>query len=179
MGSNREKRDRLKSIHVFLALFRDGTNQDRRCIRQVIRNYEEDLRFLEMRCIVRGGEWRIYHTVNARDPEKAMRYLMKKLIDHPELCTDVDMEWRTALLQPECIYGEKRFMLDVDTENETVINQLKDLLAEHFPLGSERWIKSPKGWHVICRTFDTRKVCELPDVSLQRDGYYYVKTVGV
>ena len=117
MGSNRETRDRLKGVHVFLALFRAGTNQDHRCMRGVIRNYEEDLKFLEMRCLARGGEWRIHQTVNMRDTEKAMKHLMKKLIDHPELCTDIDMEWRTSLLQPDCIYGDKKFMLDVDTKD--------------------------------------------------------------
>lgn len=170
MSNNREIRDRLPYVHVFLALIRSGTNKDHRCMRQVIREYETDLKFLEMRCQARGGEWRIHQTVNARDPKKALKYLMKKFIDHPELCTDVDMEWRTALLQPDCIYGEKKFMLDVDTKDvEPVIELVGDnLLAE---------IESPKGWHIITKPFDTREVCMLPDVSLVRDGYFYVKTV--
>lgn len=174
MGSNREQRERMKSVHVFLALLRTGTNQDHRCMRQVIRNYDEDLKFLEMRCLARGGEWRIHHTVNARCPEKAMRNLMKKLIDHPELCTDIDMEWRSSLLQPGCIYGEKLFMLDIDTEDIVLIlHCLQESNAEVI-----NKIKSPKGWHIICKPFDTRKVLMIPDVSLQRDGYYFVKKVG-
>lgn len=173
MGSNREQRERLKSLHVFLALLRTGTNQDHRCMRQVIRNYNEDLKFLEMRCLARGGEWRIHRTVNARDPEKAMRYLMKKLIDHPELCTDIDMEWRSSLLQPECIYGEKNFMLDVDTED---VQPVLVCLTRQGVVFTQ--IKSPKGWHIVCPPFDTREVCTIPNVSLQRDGYYFVKKVG-
>ena len=176
MGSNREQRERLQSVHVFLALLRTGTNQDHGCMRQVIRNYDEDLKFMEMRCLARGGEWRIHHTVNARDPEKAMRYLMKKLIDHPELCTDVDMEWRSGLLQPECIYGEKMFMLDIDTQDPVTVAAIEVSLLKDTVDVVER-IKSPKGWHYITKPFDTRKVCEIPEVSLQRDGYYYVKTV--
>lgn len=173
MGSNREQRERLQSVHVFLALLRTGTNQDHRCMRQVIRNYDEDLRFLEMRCLARGGEWRIHQTVNARDPEKTRKYLLKKLIDNPELATDVDMEWRSGLLQPENIYGEKLFMLDVDTKDvEPVISEVKNSGGELL-----RSIESPKGWHLICKPFDTRKVCEMKDVSLQRDGYYFIKVV--
>jgi hypothetical protein len=171
MGSNREQRERLQSIHVFLALLRTGTNQDHRCMRQVIRNYEEDLKFLEMRCLARGGEWRIHQTVNARDPEKAMKYLMKKLIDHPELCTNIDMEWRSALLQPACIYGEKLFMLDVDTKD---VKSILESIPENHLIKS---VESPKGWHFICKPFDTRKVCALENVSLQRDGYFYIKTI--
>lgn len=173
MGSNREQRERLKSVHVFLALLRTGTNQDHRCMRQVIRNYDEDLKFIEMRCLARGGEWRIHQTVNARDPEKTMRYLMKKLIDHPELCTDIDMEWRSGLLQPENIYGEKLFMLDVDTKE---VQPIFDCLDKQGVEVVQR-IESPKGWHIICKPFDTREVCKIPNVSLQRDGYFYVKTV--
>lgn len=173
MGSNREQRERLPFLHVFLALRREGTNQQHRCMRQVIRDYETDLRFLEMRCLARGGEWRIHKTVNARDPEKAMKYLMKKLIDHPELCTDIDMEWRSALLQPCCIYGEKRFMLDIDTKNTNSI----DCVLEKSNCGEIEIHESPKGWHYITKLFDTREVLSLPNVSLQRDGYYYVKTI--
>lgn len=170
MGSNREQRDRLKGVHVLLALFREGTNQDHRCIRQVIRDYETDLKFLEMRCLARGGEWRIHQTVNMRDTEKAMKHLIKKLIDHPELCTDVDLEWRTSLLQPDCIYGEKKFMLDVDTKDvEPILKLVGDNLIQK--------IESPKGWHLITKAFDAREVCLMQDVSLQRDGYFYVKTV--
>jgi hypothetical protein len=115
------------------------------------------------------GEIKFHRVNGAWHPvEKVM--VMKKLIDHPELCTDVDMEWRSALLQPECIYGEKKFMLDVDTKDvEPVIKLVGENLLEK--------IESPKGWHLICKPFDTRKVCEMKDVSLQRDGYFYVKTV--
>lgn len=177
MGSNREQRERKESVHVFLALLRTGTNQDHRCMRQVIRNYDEDLKFLEMRCLARGGEWRIHHTVNARDTGKAMRYLMKKLIDHPELATDIDMEWRSSLLQPECIYGEKLFMLDIDTQDETILQDLDDALKISKAVVLDM-VKTPKGWHYITEPFDTRKVLIIPEVSLQRDGYYFVKKVG-
>ena len=158
---------------MFLALKRINTNKDHACMRQVIRDDEKDLRYLEMKCLAHGGEWRIHKTVNARCPIKAMKYLMKKLIDHPELCADIDMEWRSALLQPECAYGEKRFMLDVDFEDNSevlkVVNESSGKILQK--------VKSPKGWHLICTPFDTRKVCLIPDVSLHRDGYFYIETV--
>jgi hypothetical protein len=177
MGSNREQRDKLKELHVFLALLRTGTNQDHRCMRQVIRDYETDLKFLELRCLARGGEWRIHKTVNSRDPEKAMRYLMKKLIDHPELCTDIDMEWRSALLKPECIYGHAKWMLDVDTEEESFISQL-ELAIKMFKIDALEKIKSPKGYHYIINPCDTREILGLgKEISLLRDGYYYIKTI--
>lgn len=174
--SNREKRERLGSVHVLLALQRSGTNKNHRCLRQVIRDHDADMRFLEMRCLAYGGEWRIHHTVNARDTEKAMRYLMKKLIDHPELGSDIDMEWRSALLQPECIFGEKRFMLDIDRKDTKDIDFVL-MQGEYKSPVLERH-ESPKGWHYITKPFDTREVCALTDVTLQRDGYFYLKTIG-
>lgn len=175
MSSNREERPSVQSLHLYLGLKRLGTNKDHQCIRQVIRDEELDLKVFEARLLVLGGEWRIHKTVNARCPEKAMKCLMKRLIDHPEMARNIDVEWRTALLQPECAKGNKLFMLDVDMEDvEPILNCIKSSGGEML------WkVKSPKGWHVICRPFDTRQVCAMENVSLQRDGYVYVKTVGM
>lgn len=174
MGSNREKRTHQKSIHVFLAFKRKGTNKDHRCMRQVIRNYNKDLEFLKMRCKTEGGTWRIHRTVNPRDPVKAMKFLMKKLIDHPELCSNIDQEWRNALLQPECIYGDKEFMFDIDQED---ISEVEEILKKNKIYNYET-IKSPKGWHLITMPFDTREICKFDYVSLLRDGYFYIETVS-
>ena len=174
MSITREDRKRQCSIHILLALMRTGTNKNRRCMRTVIRDYNTDLKTLELRCQAKGGEWRIHHTVNARDPEKARRFLLKRLIDHPEKADNIDAEWRTALLQPDCISGDKKFMLDIDTEDTKQV----DFVLAQYDTGTITKIKSPKGWHYITKPFDTREICDLPDVSLQRDGYYYVKTVG-
>jgi len=174
MSSNREQRLENEFLHIFLGLKRLGTNKNHQCIRHVIRDEGNDLKVFENRLLMLGGEWRIHRTVNARCPQKAMKHLMKKLIDHPEMARNIDIEWRTSLLQPECIYGEKLFMLDVDMEDaEPVL-----LCAEESGGEMVRVVKSPKGWHLIYKPFDTRKVCAIENVSLVRDGYFYVKTVG-
>jgi hypothetical protein len=172
--SNREIREPLKFIHLFLAFKRCGSNRENQCIRSVIRNYDQDLASFEARIRSIGGKWRIHKTVNARCPEKALKLLMKTLIDHPEKASTVDQEWRTALLKPECIYGSKLFMLDIDTQEEDKLLALNEMIDQ---LQIVDKIKSPKGWHYITRPFDTREICKLEYVTLLRDGYSFVKEI--
>lgn len=175
MTNNREKRVYQDTIHMFLALQRTSKQGNKNCIRQVIKEEELDLQMLEAKVKVIGGEWRIHKTVNARDVEKTRKWLIKHLIDTPQNACFVDTAWRTALLQKEC-KAEKKFMLDVDTQDQDkliIINRILDKHAqEHFR------VKSPNGYHIITNRFDTRTICELDYVTILPDGYYYIKTVG-
>jgi len=176
MSSNREKRYDKEYLHLFLGLKRIGTNTDHECLRTVIYDENRDLKMFEARLLCLGGEWRIHRTVNARCPQKAMKHLIKKLIDHPEKAPNIATEWRTSLLQPENIYGNKKFLLDIDTNKEHELLRIKEIaLACNADITLR--IKSPKGEHWICKPFDTREICKEENVSLIRDGYYYVKTV--
>ncbi|MCK9543683.1 MAG: hypothetical protein M0R03_16815 [Novosphingobium sp.] len=174
MTNNREKRIYTKSVHLFLALQRTSKQGKKNCIRVVIEDEELDLKILEAKLKIIGGEWCIHKTVNARDVEKSRKWLIKHLIDYPENASFADSAFRTALLQKAHIYGEKRFMLDVDTQDN---KKLYDI--EPFLIGKiiESY-KSPNGWHIITKPFDTREICKLDYVTLLRDGYSYVKTVG-
>lgn len=192
MSNNREVRTPVDSVHILMGLKRGkfAPNSQKQCIRTIIKDYETDLVSLEAKLLRLGGEWRIHKTVNARDVKKAAKLLMHTLIDRPEVAGYLDSEWRTCLLQRACIYGEKKFMLDVDTQEESLIGKLEEVLLEVKAEVLDR-IKSPKGWHYITKPFDTRKVILLGAevdtkgkitkpgyVTLQRDGYVYIKTVG-
>lgn len=180
--SNHESKDFAESVDVIMAFQRTKFTDKHACIRHVVKNpdnLELDIACLEAKLRVLGGEWRIHKTVNKRDVEKARKWLLKHLIDHPEKASFVDSLWRTALLQPECIYGEKRFMLDVDTQERDKVATVEALIREGMALPSyqiDRY-ETPKGWHYITPPFDTRKVCELEYVTLLRDGYHYLRTV--
>jgi hypothetical protein len=129
MSNNRETRIYQETVHLYLALQRDGTAKDKKCVRQIIKDEELDLKMLEAKCKVLGGNWRIHKTVNARDCEKARKILLKLLIDHPEKASVIDSEWRTALMQKECRVTNY-FMFDVDTEDFDKINLFQDMLRE-------------------------------------------------
>jgi hypothetical protein len=173
--SNREQRVEQPCVHLYLALARPSQGEKARCIRTVDKNIGDELAMLKARLGVLGGYWRIHRTVNARDVEKARRWLIKDLIDYPEHGAYVDSQWRTALLQPGCVYGDKRFMLDIDTQDEEEIGKMEACIKGEDIINV---IKTPKGWHYITKPFDTRELCKLPNVTLIRDGYYFVCEVG-
>jgi hypothetical protein len=173
MSNNREKRVYQDKIHLFLALQRVPNKGSKQCFRTIIKDEELDLKIVEAKCKIFGGEWRIHTTVNHRDPEKARKWLIKHLVDNPENASILDSVWKTALLQREC-RGNNFFMLDIDTQDSEKIKIVDDILGKVVVCDK---IKSPKGWHYITIPFDTREVCELEYVTFLRDGYYYVKTV--
>lgn len=177
MSNNREKRIYTPYIHIFMGLQRNSKQGNKNCIRTVIKDEELDLKILEAKLKVFGGEWRIHRTVNARDIEKARIWLIKHLLDHPENASFVDSCWRTALLQRECVYGDKKFMLDIDTKEKETLVKLENIISTLKATIINRH-ETPHGWHFITMPFDTREVCKLEKVTLLRDGYYYVKTVG-
>jgi len=169
--SNREKRVEINHVHLYLALSRPSHGEKADCIRTIDKGGEHELDFLIAKLKIIGGYWRIHKTVNARDVQKARIWLLKDLIDHPEHASYIDSQWRTALLQPEC-KTTNHFMLDIDQE------EIMEIRSE-IPVGIIiETIKSPKGWHFITEPFDTREVCKLPNITLIRDGYYYVCEVG-
>lgn len=177
MSNNREKRIYQENVHLYLALQREGTAKDKKCIRSVIKDDEEFcLKILEARCKVLGGQWRVHKTVNARNCEKARIILMKMLLDHPDKASVIDSEWRTALMQKECRVTNY-FMLDVDTKDKS---KIEDLTTWLFLSNAEVLfeVETPKGFHVITKPFDTRDVCRLDYLTLLRDGYHYVKTIS-
>lgn len=194
MSNNKEKREYLDKVHLFLALQRpskQGPGQ-KACIRHVIKEDEEkELAIFEAKLKVIGGEWRIHRTVNARDTKKAYNWFMKYLIDYPERVSALESIWRTALLQKECKVT-KYFMLDIDTKDYNAIFTIEKLIKQAFINSVHEFngsldntnpfiiqkIKSPNGWHYITVPFDTREVEKLEYCTLIRDGYFYVKTVN-
>ena len=177
MSNNKEIREYRDTVHLYLALQRPSKQGagHKRCIRSVIK-HDYDLTVFEAKIRAIGGEWRIYHTVNARSVEKAYKFFMKSMIDFPERASCADSIWRTALLQRECKVS-KLFMLDIDTEDRVELGIIEGKILEAGEKVIKR-IKSPSGWHYTTYPFDTREICKLDYVTLLRDGYYYVKTVG-
>lgn len=153
---------------------KDG--QEHRTYRAV-EKYPEDLEIFKAKLKVLGGIWKIHRTVNARDVQKARNLLLHYLIDFPEKASYVDSLWRTCLLQKECIFGEKKFMFDVDTSDAVEQEKILDNILCSNGEVLERVFTPSGGCHIVTKPFDSREVCELPNVTLLRDGYIYVCTV--
>ena len=137
-----------------MALQRTSKQGNKNCIRTVIKDEELDLKMLEAKLKVFGGEWRIHKTVNARDVKKARIWLIKHLLDYPENASFVDSAWRTALLQPQCRVDNK-FMLDIDTKDFLKLADI-DLIIKKSNGEILTRYETPNGYHYITNPFDTR-----------------------
>ena len=174
--SNHEERLVVDSLNVLMGFSRTKDGQSHKTIRMVEKHPETDLEVFKAKLSVIGGIWRIHRTVNARDVHKARKVLLHMLINYPEKASYIDSLWRTCLLQSSCIYGDKKFMFDVDTSDINDINTILTKIPNEFIY--EVVVTPSGGRHIITKPFDTREVLKLGDVTLIRDGYVYVCSVG-
>ena len=170
--ANHEHKTYSEALDVYMAFSRTKDGQEAKCMRVVSKD-ATDLEILKLRCKLAGGKWRIHKTVNKRDTEKARIWMIHKLIDFPDGGGFVDSLWRTALLQKENIYGDKKFLLDVDTKESDKLDAVRNLTEGNLI----QEVETANGYHFITKAFDTREVCELKYVELIRDGYVYCETV--
>lgn len=174
--ANHEERPIKDKVHLLLAFKRKKLGNDENdCFRVVIKDYDLDLFLMREKCKKLGGIWRIHHTVNARDTEKARKWLIHKLIDEPQFAGCVDSIWRTALLQPEC-KAENNFMFDVDANTRTEIENVHIIIGRNKGIIKESHL-TKNGIHIITKPFDAREICKLSYVSLIRDGYYFIEEI--
>lgn len=174
--ANHENRPRLNQVHLFIALKRKKDGQETACIRTVIKDEETDLNILISKLKILGGFWRICKTINMRDAQKAQKILLHRLIETTEFSGCIDSLWRTALLQSES-KAENNFLLDVDTQNKDKISLIESTL-KMSNCDILQKIKTPNGYHYITKAFDTRLLKYYTDVTVIRDGYVYVCSVG-
>ena len=179
---DKERRQPMTTCHLLIAIRRKKENKEEDmtwrgelCFRQVVTDYEEDLATLTNKIQRFPGVWRIYKTTNARDISKARKMLMTKLINEPEEWDyRVDSLWRTCLLQPDC-KAERNFLLDIDTKDEVVLEELAPKLSGKVL----QQVETPNGWHIVAEKFDVRALEGIKDVEFKRDGYVFVDRIEV
>jgi len=173
---DRERLEKSKAVHILMALRRKKENRQVQelCFRQVVRDEEVDLRILRERIKDIEGVWRIYHTVNRRDVDKALKLLMKHMIDRPEDAYRLTSIWKTCLMKPTSKY-EKNFLIDIDSESKDLRDEvLEGLKTSEIKIFKR--IRTPNGFHIVTEKFDTRLLVHLrPTVEIHRDRYYFVK----
>lgn len=169
---NREKIQKVETLHLYIALRRNKENKERRneiCIREIDRGISS-IEILKQKTLKYHGVWRIYKTVNSRDPIKAQKLLMKQIIDNPENAYKLESVWKTCLLQPKC-RAENNFMWDVDLNIE--IEELKKYFKERGAFIKEI-VKSPNGYNVVTEKCDVRKFTD-DWCKYYRDRYVFVE----
>ena len=163
----------LEHLHVYLAFSRPSKGASKRmCLRKIDRGNGRELNELVAKCKTIGEPFTIHRTVNIRSVEKARKWFICELINKPEKASYADVLWRTALLQ-RASRVEKNFMFDVDTKDPNVLLDIVTRIGDNLIKQVER----PNGYHLITKGFDSREVCEIEGVSIQRDGYYFIQSV--
>ena len=181
MMDDKERYQQLDKIHMFIAIRRTKDNTEncnaKKIHRRLIYNEEYDLEIIKRQCEAEGDIWRIYHTVNARDIQKALnRKDDKKNFRHimvDTLRTDIESLWRKELLQ-RYNRGEKKYMLDIDAKDTKILDECKQLVGDNFL----NLYPSPNGYHMVIKPTDVRLFEDVADVTVLKDGYYHVTTVG-
>lgn len=86
--------------------------------------------------------------------------------------------WYSILQKPETRGTVKRFILDIDTKDNSVLAQsivrAKDLGADIIAIRETR-----NGRHVLCTPFDVSKFQFTETVQYKRDGLLFVESLGV
>jgi hypothetical protein len=174
--NDKERVEKTDRLHILMGCRRpkDNPGMQNLTYRQIIRDYDTDLKILKTKIGDQPGIWRIYHTVNARDVKKALKLLQHKLIDEPEIIDyRIDSAWKKALLKPTC-KAEKNFLIDIDTKDKKTEVEVVNAILRDGKTPRLR-VETPNGIHLVYEKFDTRLIEGIKDVEFKRDAYYFVE----
>ena len=119
---------------------------------------------------VPGETSRFYISVNARNLTNIRRELLHALIDDDSnrfISSPLPYIAGIAALKENAL--TRKWMFDIDTKDESILNQVKELISKNTVIAEE--IETPNGYHIIVENgFDTRElICKFHDVTLKRD----------
>ena len=127
----------------------------------------------------------IYASVNARDVKKGYFSLKRKLIGYEEEMINgvshsnqlkrIDSFWISALMQPESRVKERRFMLDIDTKDEIII----DRILNDFPRIIICKRETVNGWHYVVAPFNKQIGTCFSVMEVKTDALLFLKHIKV
>jgi hypothetical protein len=143
------------------------------------KDYKEQLKFLEASVSGFPGYWRMYRSVNMRDLEKGRKMLQIKLIERGEgFEHKIDSEWKSLLMKAEN-KAERKFLVDIDTDNLMVRHDVIKMLRENsIDILEEN--QTPNGYHIITNPFNPQLLDEdrFKDVELKKDELFFLYDFG-
>lgn len=151
---------------------KDGAhgNAHRKCFKKTSQNKEDWLEIIKEFKELKDKQYpnhRIYSSVNARDPLKAVREFKRRQLDHDyeatakmmEFYADIENRFFSCMMSPQC-RAETLFLVDCDTPEEYV-NATKLLDPE--------WIvfeyATKNGMHIITKPFNPQQI----NVEVKKD----------
>jgi hypothetical protein len=169
-----------KPLRICLMVSRNKDNKDVEDFKERRRAFlttktDDELR-KEFRHFVEDGKFkefcRLYVSVNARDPQKIHKELLKFLIDEPEFnLTHIQGKLAGIGAKKECAL-KKKWMFDFDCEDEDKLDEFQSDILNYSDNCVVYGDKTPHGYAVIVDNgFDTRELMEKwgDIVTLKRD----------
>jgi hypothetical protein len=131
-------------------------------------------KLLHMMAYFNNPDWRLYSSLNPRDPERATKLLIADLVmDIGEDTNDrkyinINSRYVSALSVPESrnYCRNQYFLIDVDTKDIVIANTVMQALEDDTALIYD----TPNGFHILTQKFDTRIISGIENVSFKRDG---------
>ena len=144
----------------------------------VSRDHESFLKncekLLHMMSYFDNPDWRLYSSVNPRDPEMATKLLIADLVmdigddANDKKYLNINSRFVSALSVPESrdYCRDQYFLVDVDTTEIDVAKTVMQALGDDTALMYD----TPNGFHILTQKFDTRIIDNIEHVSFKRDG---------
>ena len=144
---------------------------DRIAVKKVSKNEEEFVEILQTMLDNRKENYRIYCTINPRDPEKAIRKFKELQLDHDfqsdeikyGFYNDLKNRWISSLMKPSS-RAETYFLIDIDNNDRHGLDYKKtEEELEKKEVTIIDTYKTKNGWHIITLPFNYPKV--MPDLQ--------------
>ncbi len=163
-------------------------------LRRMILTKPEDIEtcYEDIHLMAKDAEtiYRIYISLNSRDVIDAAFQFQKKLVDITQglakgredalvLSKKIGSIWKTELEQKHA-RGTKRFLLDIDENNEMIVWNLRQHIEVHMDTTISAFRKTPNGYAIVFDACDTRMLTKLIgkdgiNADLQRDSMLFVE----
>lgn len=175
-------------MYVYQAIKRTKDNeiiQGPRTIREVFyedrQTSEEVIDKLKSRIAKFPGAWRIYRSVNRRNPILAKLELIETLTKQlvvPDSVSNKNPEslWKDILMQPRN-KAERLFLLDIDTRDYAVCSAAINSVGADCVIHTV--VSTPNGYHVVCDPFNPERLSSLADVSIKKDALLFISLLEV
>lgn len=156
---------------------KDGAigNAQRKSFNKIVNGVDEWMRTVEEFKELKATQYpdhRIYASVNARDPRKAIREFKRRQLDHdyeaPEKCFEFYMDVKNRMFScfmNPCSRAESNFLVDCDSYDEYI--EAKNTIDPRLVIFD---YPTKNGWHIITHPFDHTKL----KINVKKDDLLYI-----
>jgi hypothetical protein len=168
--------------YIFVALKRKKDNVEtvtKTICHRFVSDGDDEKALRDLKNTLKGetGLWRIYRTVNKRNLIKGKEILICDLVTKGDTnLHKIGSRWKSILMKSDC-KSERKWLLDIDTKNYSILDQVSTHLKEHnVPILEIS--RTPNGWHYIVEPFDLGGLAPLHKqlyLEIKRDDLFLIE----